>query len=132
MSRQLSKKEAETQQLQQQGQYAQDVQTREHHAKADASAGLNLNLFGALSGALSSKSKKTTHHNADGSSISVEDRHDQAGANALASGRANAYAAGAAEQHSLASSERGAGQHATQTKAVKGKEERVDHLGIEG
>ena len=39
--------------------------------------GLNLNLFGALSGALSSTSKKTTHNNADGSSTSVEDRHDQ-------------------------------------------------------
>ena len=39
--------------------------------------GLNLNLFGALSGALSSTSKKTTHKNADGSSTSVEDRHDQ-------------------------------------------------------
>lgn len=39
--------------------------------------GLNLNLFGALSGALSSTSKKTTHTNADGSSTSVEDKHDQ-------------------------------------------------------
>lgn len=39
--------------------------------------GLNLNLLGALSGALSSKSKKTTHTNADGSSTTLEDRHDQ-------------------------------------------------------
>jgi hypothetical protein len=40
-------------------------------------AGLNLNLFGALSGAFSSKSKKTTHTNADGSSDVTEDKHDQ-------------------------------------------------------
>jgi hypothetical protein len=36
-------------------------------------AGLNLNIFGALSGAFSSKSKKTTHKNADGSSEVVEE-----------------------------------------------------------
>ena len=46
-------------------------------ADAQFQGGLNLNLFGALSGALSSTSKKTTHTNADGSSTSVEDRHDQ-------------------------------------------------------
>jgi hypothetical protein len=40
-------------------------------------AGLNLNLFGALSGAFSSKSKKTTHKNADGSSEVMEEGHDQ-------------------------------------------------------
>jgi hypothetical protein len=36
-------------------------------------AGLNLNIFGALSGAFSFKSKKTTHTNADGSSEVVEE-----------------------------------------------------------
>lgn len=79
MSGELTKKEARAQQVQQQSasQGARDVETQEHHAKASASAGLNLNLFGALSGALSSKSKKTTHTNADGSSTSVEDRHDK-------------------------------------------------------
>lgn len=94
------------QQHQQQAQHARDVETHEHHASANASvsptyhssinrfyrgsfsyqsiiltfyeqAGLNLNLFGALSGAFSSKSKKTTHNNADGSSLSVEEKHDQ-------------------------------------------------------
>lgn len=51
---------------------------QDNHANHPKSqAGLNLNLFGALSGALSSKSKKTTHQNKDGSSDSVEDRHDQ-------------------------------------------------------
>jgi hypothetical protein len=79
MSSELTKQEAQAQQVQQQSasQGARDVETQEHHAKASASGGLNLNLFGALSGALSSKSKKTTHTNADGSSTSVEDRHDK-------------------------------------------------------
>jgi ribosomal protein L9 len=79
MSTQLTKKEAQAQQMQQQSasQHAREVDSQEHHAKASASAGLNLNLFGALSGAFSSKSKKTTHTNPDGSSISVEDRHDK-------------------------------------------------------
>ncbi|KAF2995321.1 palmitoyltransferase swf1 [Curvularia kusanoi] len=79
MPGELTKKEAQAQQVQQQSaaQGARDVETQEHHAKASASGGLNLNIFGALSGALSSKSKKTTHTNADGSSTSVEDRHDQ-------------------------------------------------------
>jgi hypothetical protein len=40
-------------------------------------AGLNLNLFGALSGALSSKSQKSTHKNPDGSSDTVESRAEQ-------------------------------------------------------
>jgi hypothetical protein len=79
MSGQVTRKEAQAQQVQQQSaaQGARDVEEQEHHAKASASGGLNLNLFGALSGALSSKSKKTTHTNADGSSTSVEDRHDK-------------------------------------------------------
>ena len=79
MPSELTKKEAQARQVQQQAasQGARDVETQEHHAKASASGGLNLNIFGALSGALSSKSKKTTHTNADGSSTSIEDRHDK-------------------------------------------------------
>jgi hypothetical protein len=78
-SNQISKSQssAHQQQLQQSSQHARDVETQEHHASANASAGLNLNLFGALSGAFSSKSKKTTHTNADGSSTATEDKHDQ-------------------------------------------------------
>jgi hypothetical protein len=48
----------------------------QHRANA-SQAGLNLNLFGAVSGALSSKSKKSTHQNPDGSSDTVEDRAEQ-------------------------------------------------------
>lgn len=75
----LTRKETQAVQAQQQSasQGARDVESREHHAKASAAGGLNLNIFGALSGALSSKSKKTTHTSADGSSIAVEDRSDQ-------------------------------------------------------
>ncbi|PVI02862.1 hypothetical protein DM02DRAFT_612664 [Periconia macrospinosa] len=84
MSRALSKKEVQQQQLQQQQQqqqqYARDVETQERHASANASAGLNLNLLGALGGAFSSKQKKTTHSNPDGSSYSVDERHDKGNA----------------------------------------------------
>ena len=40
-------------------------------------AGLNLNLFGALSGAFSSKKSKTTQNNSDGSSVTHEESHDK-------------------------------------------------------
>jgi hypothetical protein len=73
----LTKKEASRNQVQSTTQHAHDTETQEHHARADASAGLNLNLFGALGGAFSSKSKKTTHEKADGSRESVEENHDQ-------------------------------------------------------
>jgi hypothetical protein len=46
-------------------------------ADTSKQAGLNLNLFGALSGAFSSKQKKTTQQNADGSSTTTEDKHDK-------------------------------------------------------
>ncbi|KAH7397339.1 hypothetical protein BKA66DRAFT_437906 [Pyrenochaeta sp. MPI-SDFR-AT-0127] len=131
MSRSLTKQEAQQQQVQQQQQYARNVETQEHHASANASAGLNLNLFGALSGAFSSITKKTTHKNADGSSISVEDKHEQGVAKAIAQGQGNAYAAGNAQEHSLKANERIVGQEASQAKKVEGKKQ-VDHLGLEG
>ena len=40
-------------------------------------AGLNLNLFAALSGAFSSATQKTTHKNADGSSTTTEQNHSK-------------------------------------------------------
>jgi hypothetical protein len=112
-------------------------------------AGLNLNIFGALSGAFSSKQKKTTHQNADGSSTTTEDKHDKGTcsshlisphlsrylltaktgmANAAAGGRGSAFAAGNAQQSSLKAKESGVGQESKQGKSVK----QVDHLGIEG
>jgi hypothetical protein len=106
MTQAVAKKDTQQQQVQQQEQSAKDVETQEHHASANASvryfpvlcpfilvlscamimcltradtqqAGLNLNLFGALSGAFSSKQKKTTHQDADGSSTTTENKHDQ-------------------------------------------------------
>ncbi|KAF1938160.1 hypothetical protein EJ02DRAFT_437342 [Clathrospora elynae] len=133
MTQTLVKKEAQQQQVQQQqNQHAGSNEVQEHHASANASAGLNLNLFGALSGALSSKSKKTTYQNADGSSTTTEDRHDQAGANGVAAGQGKAYATGKAQERSLKSSERGVGQEVSQGKksVVKGSKT-VDHLGLE-
>jgi hypothetical protein len=102
MTQAVSKQEASKQQVQQQSQAAGSREVQEHHASANASvrsspydfflsprsfpreltpicpqAGLNLNIFGALSGAFSSKQKKTTHQNADGSSTTTEDKHDK-------------------------------------------------------
>jgi len=132
MPSELTKKEAQAQQVQQRSaaQGARDVETREHHAKASASGGLNLNLFGALSGALSSTSKKTTHNNADGSSTSVEDRHDQAAAKGAAAANASAHAAASAEQGGKESRSREVAQSASQAQAASAHK-RVDHLGIE-
>ncbi|KAF2641090.1 hypothetical protein P280DRAFT_468764 [Massarina eburnea CBS 473.64] len=134
MSRALSKKEAQQQQIQQQQQHARDVETDEHHASANASGGLNLNLVGALSGAFSSKQKKTTHTNPDGSSDSVEDRRDKGAANAVAQGNGTAHAAANAQEGSRHHKGLERGQQAQQGKFVKGKKGEgmeVDHLGIE-
>lgn len=53
-------------------------------------------------------------------------------ANGIAQGQGSAYAAGNAQEHSLKGRGREVGQEATQAKAVKGKKEEVNHLGIEG
>ncbi|KAG9197154.1 hypothetical protein G6514_002230 [Epicoccum nigrum] len=129
----LTRKEAQAQQVQQQtaAQGTRDVETQEHHAKASASGGLNLNLFGALSGALSSKSKKTTHTSADGSTTSVEDRHDQAAANGVAGGNASAHAAASAEQGGKKTRSSEAAQCASSQAKAASAAKRVDHLGIE-
>ncbi|KAH8707521.1 hypothetical protein GQ44DRAFT_628572 [Phaeosphaeriaceae sp. PMI808] len=139
MSRSLSKQEARQTQVQQSSQRARDIETQEHHSSASASVHLPffllkmnpniLNIFGALSGAFSSKSKKTTQHNADGSKTIIEDKHDQAMANAAVRGQGMAYARGNAEDHSLKAKERVMGQEARQGKKIEGKK-KVDHLGL--
>ncbi|KAI4660788.1 uncharacterized protein J4E79_005356 [Alternaria viburni] len=128
MTQAVSKQDTSSQQVQQQRQGAGSREVQEHHASANASAGLNLNLFGALSGAFSSKQKKTTHQNADGSSTTEEDKHDKGSASAAVGGRGSAYAAGNAQQSSLKAKESGMAQEQKQGKKV----EKVDHLGIEG
>ncbi|KAK5124880.1 hypothetical protein LTR85_001070 [Meristemomyces frigidus] len=70
------------------------LEAREQSAKANASAGLNLNLVGAVSGMFSSKSKKETE--ADGSSF--EERSQQAGVKGAGAANVDARAAASAEQ----------------------------------
>ncbi|CZT17291.1 uncharacterized protein RCC_03125 [Ramularia collo-cygni] len=71
------------------------IEEKEASSKASASAGLNLNVFGAVAGMLSSKSSKSTDE--DGSI--VETRENQAQAQGAAAGNLNARAAADAEQH---------------------------------
>ncbi|KAL6153963.1 palmitoyltransferase swf1 [Exserohilum turcicum] len=113
MAQTVAKRDA--QQLQQNQATASQQQVHEKHASANASAGLNLNLFGALSGAFSSKQKKSTRVDDDGSIVSEQERQDKAEASALARAQANARAAAGAEQSEM-----------------KRTQQRVDHLGIEG
>ncbi|EDU49545.1 hypothetical protein PtrCC142_007218 [Pyrenophora tritici-repentis] len=144
MTQAISKSESQQhqQQLQHQRQASGEKCVQERNASASASvrfplisntiliAGLNLNLFGALSGAFSSKKTKTTHNNADGSSVTHEESHDKAGANAAARANGSAYGAAHAQERSLKSSQRGAVQEQGQGREVVSK--KVDHLGIEG
>lgn len=95
---------------------SRQVESREHHASASAKAGLNLNIFGVFSGALSSKSKKTTYSNPDGSSRSVEERNEAAQGCGQAALSGAAYAQAEAQER----------------KRAQRQVERVDHLGIEG
>ena len=108
---------------------------------------MNLNLFGALSGALSSKSRKETHTAPDGSTRAVEERDTRgeflsffltcllltlsvAVAQGAARGQGSAYAAAEAEEGAKKGRERAAGQV---QEAGQGRvEKKVDHLGIEG
>lgn len=75
---------------------------------------MNLNLFAALSGAFSGKSKKTKNTNEDGSSIEHEESRVKGRANGVGAGNLSAIAAGQAQ-----SGER------------HRKMEGYDHLGIE-
>ncbi|KAF2123928.1 hypothetical protein P153DRAFT_401483 [Dothidotthia symphoricarpi CBS 119687] len=113
---------------------------QEHHKSAQASvihpfpsfppspAGLNLNLFTALSGALSSSSKKTTHKNVDGSETSVEEGNGRAAVQGGAQGHGDAFAGAHAEEGGRV---RG-GVREGSVRESERKVERVDHLGIEG
>ncbi|RAR13572.1 palmitoyltransferase swf1 [Stemphylium lycopersici] len=95
-------------------------------------AGLNLNLFAALSGAFTSSTQKTTHKNGDGSSTTTEQNHSKGAANAAAAGHGSAYAAGKASQREIKGRDKGVEARQAQSVGEKGKKvERVDHLGIE-
>ncbi|KAK7185782.1 hypothetical protein PSPO01_08032 [Paraphaeosphaeria sporulosa] len=133
MSRAISKNEHAqhlAQQHQGQQQVARDVETTEHKSSANASAGLNLNVFGALSGALSSSKRKETHTAPDGSSHTVEDAHDKAAAAGHAAGSGSAFAQGSAQDGVKHEKRREVAQAQEQGKLVAGQQQRVDHLGI--
>ncbi|KAF1976924.1 hypothetical protein BU23DRAFT_15586 [Bimuria novae-zelandiae CBS 107.79] len=147
MSRAVTKKEQQQHQAQQhkaEEQYARDVETEEHHSSASASfrftcspvylttseqAGLNLNLFAALSGAFTSTKRKETHTAPDGSKHSIEDTHDKASGHAAGTG--TAYAQGATHDSAKREKAREIGQARSQGKIKASQTHRVDHLGIE-
>ncbi|KAF4550058.1 Hypothetical protein D9617_19g103640 [Elsinoe fawcettii] len=70
-----------------------EVESYEKETKASASAGLNLNIFGAVSGIFSSKSRKDTAK--DGSSV----EHREENGRIKGAGHGNMQAAGAGDFH---------------------------------
>jgi len=112
-----------------QGQQMRRIEEREVNASASAQGGLNLNIFGAISGIFSGKSKKTTDTAADGSSHSVEHRHGTGRAKGVGGGTLDVVAQGEArsQERQRLIEERMAVDQSTKAKAVGV----VDHLGIE-
>ncbi|KAK8190807.1 hypothetical protein BKA81DRAFT_410071 [Phyllosticta paracitricarpa] len=120
-----------------------NAEIREQYASAEAKAGLNLNIFAALSGSMFSRSKKTTDTRADGSARSVETTDTAA----QAQGRGAANMQAVAEARSDAGKRYAKGQQAIENSGeggpmrgrVEGKKkdmqvqkQQMDHLGIEG
>ncbi|KAH9876673.1 hypothetical protein J1614_003805 [Plenodomus biglobosus] len=131
----LAKQDIQGQQVRASRAEAQDLETHESHKSASASAGLNLNLFGALAGALSSSSKKSTRENPeDGTRETVSERVDRASAAATAKSSASAHGAVKADDYTRAHKAHGTSAQQGEARAVKGSRvdsEQVDHLGIE-
>lgn len=95
--------------------------------------GLNLNIFGALSGAFSGKRKTTKNTNADGSSIEVVDEEGQGHARGAGAANMNAYGAAQAQADERRSKQQGAEQKKLAGSSKQQKQvQQVDHLGIEG
>jgi len=116
-------------QTQAQAQQTRRVEEREVNASASAQGGLSLNIFGAISGVFSGKSKKTTHTAADGSSRSVEDRHGTGHVDGAGGGTLSAVGEGMCQsQERYRMIEEGFQQ---QEQGQKQLERKVDHLGIE-
>ena len=91
---------------------------------------MSLNIFGALSGVFSGKSKKTTDTAADGSSKSIEHRHGKGHVDGAGGGTLNVIGEGTAQsQERYRLVEEGI-QHQEQGQKRIGSN--VDHLGIEG
>jgi hypothetical protein len=91
--------------------------------------GLSLNIFGALSGVFSGKSKKTTDTAADGSSKSVERRRGTGHVDGAGGGTLSAVGQGTVQsQERYRMVEEGM---QAQEQGRKTLEKNVDHLGIE-
>ncbi|KAF4543192.1 Membrane protein [Lasiodiplodia theobromae] len=122
----------------------QQVEAREQYARAEAKAGLNLNIFAALSGSMFQRKTKTTDTAADGSSRVVEQTDTAARGKGAAHGNLSAYGAARAEGR-----DRAIGQESTRALAEDGRQRKkalkekgeevgrkakeaqvVDHLGI--
>ncbi|KAK8157626.1 hypothetical protein IWX90DRAFT_21350 [Phyllosticta citrichinensis] len=137
---------AEDQALQHTAPAHDNAEIREQYASAEAKAGLNLNIFAALSGSMFSRSKKTTDTRPDGSSRSVETTDTAA----QAQGRGAANMQAVAEARSDAGKRYAKGQEAiensgdagptkkrieeakTKKKQKQVQAQQMDHLGIEG
>jgi len=109
-----------------QAQQGRRTEEHEYEGKASAQAGLNLNIFAAVSGIFSGKSKKTTDTNADGSSHSVE--HSKGAGKMHGAGHGVLNAVGKTDTEVRE-------RHRITEEAVSQNERRnietVDHLGIE-
>jgi len=98
----------------------------EKYTHCSSQAGLNLNIFGAISGVFSGRSRKVTDTAKDGSSKTTEHSSGEGAWKGAGHGTMNAVASGQAdakERHLKAESE-----SVTASKQAK----RVDHLGLGG
>ncbi|KAK8210596.1 hypothetical protein IWZ01DRAFT_541589 [Phyllosticta capitalensis] len=144
-NRQVARRAAAEDQIIERAPRNDNAEIREQYASAEAKAGLNLNIFAALSGSMFSRSKKTTDTRPDGSSRSVETTDTAA----QAQGRGAANMQAIAEARSDAGKRYAKGQEAIensgeQTGRIKEKQKKnskamekrqemqMDHLGIEG
>ncbi|KAF1812120.1 hypothetical protein P152DRAFT_482657 [Eremomyces bilateralis CBS 781.70] len=130
--KETTKRDATSQQVaaRSQEELGQHIEQEEHYSSANAQASVNLNIFAALSGAFSSKTKKKTKStpNKDRSTTdrSTEENHSVGHARGV--GFANMNAAAAAEAKE---GRRNIKQRA-EMEGQRMVEARVDHLGIEG
>ncbi|KAF4312652.1 membrane protein [Botryosphaeria dothidea] len=132
---------ADDQQMSQPQQQLQQIEAREQYASGEAKAGLNLNLFAALSGSMFQRKNKTTDTRPDGSSRSVEQTDTAAQAKGAGHGNLSAFGAARAEgrdraigKESTRALEEDSKERNKKAKALKQKGEEkaqeVDHLGI--
>jgi hypothetical protein len=125
---------AQQQQQQQQleAQRVQQVEEWEAKASAEAKAGLNLNIFGAISGVFGGRSRKTTDTAADGSSHSVEEKEGIGAFKGRGAGTMTAVAEGKADvsERRTKMVEAEVKQERKKGKKAVKEAQQVDHLGL--